>query len=270
MTEVLHLHLTASQASLRLESLWPWQRRVRDLPAHSWDARVPATLDLPDLPAPFLPAIGPLRRRLRVYLGASVCRLLLAAMPPEAVSPAERQAIAMALLARELGLAPADWTCTVDRADGHAANSVICAMPLALLAQLRALAARHGLVLESVRPLAGVLWNVANTDAQWPATQPRALLVVEDDALVSLAASDARMLSALVFPHRGEALVLERELHRLAHGPQAGVDTRILVAPARRDMALGHPQLQLRLASGQTRFGDFRDMYFAQSAEAGA
>jgi len=222
MSEVLHLHLTAGQASLRLESLWPWQRRLSDLRSLSWDARAPATLELPDLPASFLPAVGPLRRRLRVYLGASLCKLSMAAMPPEAASPAELQAIAMALLARELGLAPAEWTCTVDRADDHAAKSLICAMPLDLLAQLRALAERHGLALESVRPMAGVLWNAANADTEWRAIQTRALLIVEDDALVSLTGCDTQMLSALVFPHRGEALVLERELHRLAHGPQAG------------------------------------------------
>ena len=270
MNEVLHLHLTAGRASLRLESLLPWQRRLTDLPPLSWDVRDPATLALPDLPARAIPAIGPLRRRLRVYLGSALCKLLMAAMPPQVASPAELEAVAMALLARELGLAPAEWTCTVDRAGDHVAKSVICAMPLALLAQLRALAARHDLVLESVRPLAGVLWNAASVDAQWRAGELRALLVVEDEVLVSLTGTGTQMLSALIFPHRGETLVLERELNRLTHGTQAGVDVRMVATSSRRGMAAGYPQLQLALPPGQDRLADFRDLYFIQPAEAGA
>lgn len=268
MTDTLHIYLTSRHAYVRRQSGWPWRQRIEALPVLEWDARLPATLDFSALPKPSA-RLG--RRRVQVYLGAALCRLMALEIPSPVPATEQAQMVAMATMEHELGIAAAEWRCALDRAPPEA-KSMACAMRRDLYQRLQAIAAEHKWLLSSVRPLAGVLWNAAQDMPVWRVNAPRALLVAEDDGFSSILGDHQRVLSVLALPHRVDDAVIERELRRLAYAAAPGemADSRLAAVDGARALAAGHlallmPRLDDGAGNRTSHFSDFRDMFFTSA-----
>lgn len=263
MIERLHLYLTANRAHLRLQTGVPRRPEIVPLESVDWDAGDPATLKLLGQAGRFL------RTPLHVYVGSALCRLIVLDILDGIDDLTEKQAISLATMAHDLGISAADWVCAVDSPSADS-KSVACAIRLSLLTRLNAMAMESRWRLASVRPLAGVLWNAVQLP-DWTAADPRALLVVEEDAFSVIAASDHRINSVLALPHGGERGLVERERMRLAYSSLGGEvkDLRLGLAEGCRDMAVGSlSRHSLAANARQVYFADFRDMFFDVAAEA--
>jgi hypothetical protein len=264
MNESLHLYLTGSACRLRREQGLAWRRRVTPAGEGEWDG---ALLDGDGLELA-APGRRWRRRTLHVHLGSALCRFMVAALPQGLRDDTERQAAAAAQMRHQLGLDGAEWTCALDAAahDRSAPGTIVCAVRLAVMVQLRRLADVNRLALVSVRPFATTVWNAARAGTTDAAT----LIVVEDDAFTLFVAGSAGLETVSTMGHRRESELIERELRRvaLAAGAQGGAVH--LAMPAHLDAMA--PASAVRGLTRQAHldrehYADFRDLLFRQAPE---
>lgn len=260
MTDSFHLYLNGRQAWLRRRTGWPWRQTVSALGQWDWDAAAPATLTL----APALAKGG----RLHVYFGSALCRFGAVVLPAGLGDDAEQLAVAGAHMQVQLGLAPADWTLTLDAAAGPDGKANICAVRRTLLARLETLAREHDLRLVSATPFVTGVWNAFDQRRPAQLQGDHALVAVEDDAFTLITARAGALASLSSLSHGCEPELLGRELKRLALSMGGnGEPIRLALSSAVAPMGQAYGSKVLKRADfcAPALQADFRDLLFAEA-----